>query len=216
MPNILRFCRRSKFCDNSVAENNPTYACNIIIFIDRTSTYTNNIYASSWGSFRVSPWVSLVIRDMAKIVSAAEVNFSGGIFRRRSTKHLQTAFCKQQNKISDVIAHEYSLLWNRPIRTRLKPVCLKPGTECLHASGCEHAGKAWRRRASSPTARPISLSIDKWNWQSFHASLPPRHFRLKPPSSCIGCFVVTIPRQSSGSAGVVWKSIRRGQLSEKL
>jgi len=33
-----------------------------------------------------------------------------------------------------------------------------------------------------------------------HASLPPRHFSLKPASCCIGFFVVTIPRQSSGSA----------------
>ena len=30
----------SKFCDNSVVVNNPTFAYNIIIFIDRTSTYT--------------------------------------------------------------------------------------------------------------------------------------------------------------------------------
>src|SRR6218665_1166468 len=33
-----------------------------------------------------------------------------------------------------VIAHEYSLLWNRPILTFIKPVCLKPGTECLNAN----------------------------------------------------------------------------------
>ena len=33
-----------------------------------------------------------------------------------------------------------------------------------------------------------------------HASLPPRHFSLKTASYCIGYFVVTIPRQSSGSA----------------
>src|SRR6218665_217168 len=51
----------------------------------------------------------------------------------KSLMNLQTAFCKQQ-QISDVIAHEYSL-YNRLIRTRIKPVCLKPGTECLHA-GC--------------------------------------------------------------------------------
>jgi len=35
-----KFRRISKFCDNSVAENNPTFAYIIIIFIDRTSTYT--------------------------------------------------------------------------------------------------------------------------------------------------------------------------------
>jgi len=41
----LNFCggkyrRRSKFHDNSVVVNKPTFAYNIIIFIDQTSTYT--------------------------------------------------------------------------------------------------------------------------------------------------------------------------------
>jgi len=37
-----------------MAINNPTFAYNIIIFIDRTYTYTITFYASTWGSFRVS------------------------------------------------------------------------------------------------------------------------------------------------------------------
>src|SRR6218665_1354660 len=45
-----------------------------------------NIYASSYGSFRIR--ISLVIKDIGKIFSAAEVIFCAcdGIFRRRSTR----------------------------------------------------------------------------------------------------------------------------------
>src|SRR6218665_1061682 len=35
-----KFRRISKFCDNSVVENNPAFAYTIIIFIDRTYTTT--------------------------------------------------------------------------------------------------------------------------------------------------------------------------------
>jgi len=42
-----KYCRRSNFRDNSVAVNNPTFAYNIIIFIDQTSAYTIIIYTSS-------------------------------------------------------------------------------------------------------------------------------------------------------------------------
>ena len=58
----------------------------------------------------VSPRVSLVIRDMAKIFSIAEVIFLAFLAEFSAAEAHISSFCKQQQKTSDVIAHEYSLL----------------------------------------------------------------------------------------------------------
>jgi len=60
-----------------MAENSPTFANTILIFIERTSTYTIIIYALSWGSFRVSARVSLVIWDIARNIFRRRSNFIG-------------------------------------------------------------------------------------------------------------------------------------------
>ena len=69
--------RRSKFYGNSVAAKNPTFAYAIIIFIDRTSTYTITFTHHREGGlgFRVSPKVSLVIRVIAKNIYRRRSNF---------------------------------------------------------------------------------------------------------------------------------------------